>query len=206
MKLLRYHVLPGLALSVLMVGLAGPCLGWQSASDTPATGKTSQDRHDDRMLSGQFGEIGETIDRDPTAREVSAGLLQPIYQAAEYIAFPAFYWVAFMIMVAGVVGFAGQLVLTKLLLLVRGSLNLREILADALGLVISLVGLILTTQAATENSGFTTSPLLVLSSAGVGILAGLVFYVWGQRTEFDAVTGSHGQRSKKANQERRTRI
>jgi hypothetical protein len=104
-------------------------------------------------------------------------------------------------MAAGVVSFALQLVLTKLLLLAQLKMNLAEILSDALGLLISLVGLVLTTQAATQNSTFTASPAAVVSSAAVGLLAGFVFYIWGQRLELRAT--SRTVRAEPAPKERR---
>jgi len=137
-------------------------------------------------IKDQVSEIGKTIDKVPAVQEASAGILQPIYQAAEYIGFPAFYWVAFALMTAGLISFAGQLVFAKLFLLFRLHLNIKEIMADILGLLISVVGLILTTQAATENSEFTRSPIAVISSAAVGVVLGLVFYWWGQSQEFRA--------------------
>jgi hypothetical protein len=92
-------------------------------------------------------------------------------------------------MVAGVVSFALQLVLGKLVVLMRMGFSFTEILSDALGLVVSLIGLVLTTQAATENSTFTTSASAVLSAALAGALAGFIFYLWGQRQELQAVEG-----------------
>jgi hypothetical protein len=62
-----------------------------------------------------------------------------------------------------------------------------------LGLVISLVGLVLTTQAAAENSDFTASAAAVLTSALVGVVAGVVFYLWGQSHELAAVRGRREQ-------------
>ena len=58
-------------------------------------------------------------DKSETAQEVSTSILDPIYRAAEFMAFPWFYWVAFMLMVTGVVAFALQLVFTKFLLMFR---------------------------------------------------------------------------------------
>jgi hypothetical protein len=58
-----------------------------------------------------------------------------------------------------------------------------------LGLAVSLIGLVLTTQAAAENSNFTTSAFSVISSTCVGAIVGFVFYIWGQRQELQAVTG-----------------
>lgn len=133
--------------------------------------------------------IARQVDLDPRAHEISAGILKPIYQLAEFLSFSAFHWVAFACMVAGVVSYAFQLVLGKLVVLSKMSLSPSEILSDVLGLVISVVGLVLTTQAAAENSTFTQSPAAVISSAVVGALAGLVFYRWGQAQEIQAVAG-----------------
>ncbi|MGD9855809.1 MAG: hypothetical protein AB7U20_12765 [Planctomycetaceae bacterium] len=138
-------------------------------------------------------EIAERVDQSPQAKEVSAGILQPIYQLAEAMAFPQFHWAAFTLMAAGVVSFALQLVLGKLVVLAKMSISIKEILADGLGLVISLIGLVLTTQAAAENSSFTESPASVLSAAGLGAVLGLVFYWWGQTEEVQAALGRKKQ-------------
>lgn len=137
----------------------------------------------------KIDEFGQRVDQSEKAHELKQSVLEPIYQFAEYLAFPAFYWVAFALMVAGVVSFAGQLVLTKFFLLFKMSLNIKELLSDLLGLAISAVGLVLTTQAATENSTFTQSAFAVLSSAAVGVVLGILFYIWGQSQEFKAVEG-----------------
>ena len=80
--------------------------------------------------------------------------------------------------------------------------SITEILSDALGLVISLVGLVLTTQAATENSRFPESPAAVLSATGVEVVVGFILYLWGHSTswanastptpEIDPLTASKG--------------
>ena len=137
-------------------------------------------------IGEQIGEIGKTLDDVEAVKEASAGILQPIYDMADVVSIPSFYWVAFALMVAGVVSFACQLVFSKLLLLFRLHLNIKEILSDILGLIISLIGLILTTQAATQNSTFPDSPVMVVSAAFAGIILGFVFYWWGQSTEFKA--------------------
>jgi hypothetical protein len=139
--------------------------------------------------SDKVAEIAEQVDQDPRAQEVSAGILQPIYKLAEKIAHPAFHWIAFAIVATGVVSYALQIVLAKLAVLMRGSLSLKEILSDVLGLVISLLGLVLTTQAAAENSTFTNSPAAVLSASAVGVIAGFIFYLWGQSQELQAAKG-----------------
>jgi ABC-type multidrug transport system fused ATPase/permease subunit len=141
-------------------------------------------------------EIAVKIDKNETAQEAAAGILQPIYLVAESLAFPAFYWLAFALMAAGTVSFVFQLVLGKLALLFRGSINLKEMLSDAIGLVISVVGLVLTTQAATENSTFTQSPALVLSATAAGAVLGLFLYRWAHAQELNAVTGARAASKK----------
>ncbi len=139
--------------------------------------------------------IAEEVNQNQRAQQASTSILGPIYKLAEYMSFSAFHWLAFAIMVTGVVSFALQLVLAKLVVLAKSSLSLTEVLSDALGLVISLIGLVLTTQAATENSSFTESAFAVLSATGVGAVAGLVFYWWGQRQEVQAVQGRQQPKS-----------
>jgi len=134
-------------------------------------------------------ELAMSVEQSEKAKEISAGILQPIYQLAEAISFSTFHWVAFALMLAGVVSYALQLVLAKLVVLSKAGLSLSEIISDAVGLAISLIGLVLTTQAATENSAFTQSPVAVLSSAVVGVLVGFVLYRWGQAQEVEALKG-----------------
>lgn len=130
--------------------------------------------------------LAEELDKSQRAKEVSAGILQPIYKAAEQLSFPMFHWLAFAVMATGVVSYALQLVIGKLVVLTRAGFSPAEILSDALGLVISIVGLVLTTQAAAENSTFTQHPASVLSATAVGIVAGFIFYRWGQAQEVQA--------------------
>ncbi len=137
----------------------------------------------------KLDEIASDVDQSAQAQQVKAGILKPIYSLAERFSFPAFHWIAFAVMVAGVVSFALQLVLGKLVVLSRFSISISEILSDALGLAVSVIGLVLTTQAAAENSTFTTSAFSVLSASGAGALAGFIFYLWGQRQELQAVEG-----------------
>ncbi len=131
-------------------------------------------------------ELAKEVDQSPQAKEISAGILQPIYQFAEQLSFPFFHWVAFAVMATGVVSFALQLVLGKLVVLTKMGFSPTEILLDAHGLVISLFGLVLTTQAAAENSTFTQSPFAVISAAAVGVIVGFIFYRWGQAQEVQA--------------------
>jgi predicted cation transporter len=133
--------------------------------------------------------VADSVNKNEQANEVSAGILKPIYRLAEVFSFPTFYWIAFALMVAGVVSFALQLTLGKLVVLARLGFCLTEILSDGLGLSVSLVGLVLTTQAAAENSSFASSAAAVLSATTVGAVMGLVFYLWGQRQELQAVEG-----------------
>jgi hypothetical protein len=137
----------------------------------------------------ELEEISGRVNQSEQAQRVRAGILKPIYSLAETFSFSAFHWVAFAVMVTGVISFALQLTLGKLVVLSRSSFSPSEILSDALGLAVSLVGLVLTTQAATENSNFTASAFAVISSTCVGVIAGFVFYIWGQRQELQAVAG-----------------
>jgi hypothetical protein len=73
------------------------------------------------------------------------------------------------------------------------SISLTEILSDTMGLAISLVGLVLTTQAAAQNSTFTTSPAAVLSATGLGAVIGFLFFRWGTAQELAAADGRKTQ-------------
>jgi len=163
--------------------------------DAPAESNSTTDNLKDQAgqlaedAEKKMDEIAEQVDQSEKAKEYSAGVLQPIYQLAEYMSFSWFHWLAFAIMATGVVNYALQLVLAKLVVLLKSGFSMTEILSDALGLVISLVGITLVTQAATENSAFTNSPFAVLSSAAVGVIAGFIFYLWGQRLEIEAARG-----------------
>ena len=198
------------SISILTTGLLLLCAaGYGSAQESnDNTGKTSSeqsqtteankpnkaDKPNDaetaKKVRDKVTEIGKTLGENDTAHEVSGGILQPIYDAATYLSFPAFHWCAFALMTAGVVSYLLQLVLAKLFLLFKMSLDIKEVLGDFLGLLVSAVGLVLTTQASTQNSTFTQSPVAVISATIVGVIVGFVFYTWGQKKEFDAVRGA----------------
>ena len=168
-----------------------------SSEVVPADEQSSENSSDvsegiDKAVSGTkeaIDDISKKVDSNEQAKEFSAGILKPIYVVAEALSFPAFHWIAFAVMATGVVSYALQLVLGKLVVLANMGFSVSEILSDALGLVISLVGLVLTTQAAVENSTFTSSPAAVLSASVVGLIAGFIFYTWGQRQEVEAAKG-----------------
>jgi hypothetical protein len=166
---------------------AAPAAAASAGSTEETVKQESKELVDD--TKEHVDKIAKQVDQDPRAKDISAGILKPIYQFAEFLSFPTFHWVAFAAMVAGVVSFAFQLVLGKLVVLSKMSMSLSEILSDAFGLVISLVGLVLTTQAAAENSTFTQSPFSVISSAAAGAICGLIFYRWGQAQELQAAAG-----------------
>lgn len=149
------------------------------------------------QVDQKVAEVSESINQSETAQEISAGILTPIYEAAEYISFPGFYWLGFMLMVAGIVSFLGQLVLGKLVVLSQMHFSLTEILSDTLGLAISAIGLVLTTQAATENSTFTQSPAMILSATGVGAVLGIIFYFQGQSQELRAARAAKLEKKNK---------
>ena len=138
----------------------------------------------------EIKKIAVQVDKDPRATTAAAGILQPIYHLAESLAFPTFHWLAFALMTAGVASYALQLALGKVVVLVRRmGFSPKEIVSDAVGLAISLTGLVLTTQAAAENSTFTQSPAAVISATAVGAIAGIILYLWGQAQELQAAAG-----------------
>ncbi len=163
-------------------------------SSTETTASDVKDKVEDfaAKTESTVDDIAGSIDQNETAKKAAEGLLGPIYTLAEKLSFSSFHWLAFGLMSAGVVSFALQLVLGKLVVLFKGSINVREILSDTIGLIISLVGLVLTTQAAAENSDFTHSPAAVLSAAVFGAVVGIVLYRWGQAQEVSAVAGQRG--------------
>jgi len=187
---------------VLQLGLLSgvPLLAQESPAETPNEATESQPAEAPRDISRQVGQatdyVGEQteqlrqqLDSSEQAQQYSAGILQPIYLLAGYLSFSSFHWIAFATMMSGFISFAMQLVLGKLAILLRGGFSLAEILSDVQGLVISLFGLVLLTQVATEHSAFTSSAAAVLSATVVGVLAGVLFYVWGQRAEIEALKG-----------------
>ncbi len=137
----------------------------------------------------EAAKIARRVDQDPQAKKAAAGILQPIYAVAEALAFPAFHWLAFALMSAGVFSYVLQLGLGKLVVLMRLGFSFKEIASDAIGLAISIVGLVLTTQAAAENSNFTQSPAAVISATAVGAIVGIILYFWGQSQELEAAAG-----------------
>lgn len=171
----------------------GPRLPAEEEGETPAETTLQKVGDQTRELASQtkekVGEIAETLDKTAAAQNASAGLLKPIYKVAEFLSFPAFYWIAFALMVAGTVSYAFQLVLGKVVVLSKGSMNIREIMSDSVGLAICVIGLVLTTQAATENSTFPQTPSSVLSATIAGAILGLCLYRWGQAEEVDAAMG-----------------
>jgi hypothetical protein len=163
----------------------------QESTDDEAVDKKAEQLATD--TKAKVDEIAGKVDESEEAKEITAGILQPIYAMAEYLSFPAVHWVAFALMATGVVSFAVQLVLAKLVMLAKFGFSFTEICSDILGLTISLVGLVLTTQAAAENSNFTQSPAAVLSAFSVGVVSGFIFYWWGQKQEIQAAKGRRHQ-------------
>lgn len=176
------------AVLAALVTVCAPVWG-QEAPAVPSTADQSAATDAVRQAADKVDALADEVNQNKQAQELKAGILNPIYSLAERLSFPAFHAVAFTIMVAGVVSFALQLVLGKLVVLSRLSISPSEILSDVLGLLVSLVGLVLTTQAAAENSTFTASAAAVISTTVLGVVVGFIFYVWGQRQELQAVEG-----------------
>ena len=187
-----------------IVSLTGAGVAWAQEADTEPTSESAVSGAMDKaaemtdVAKDKAAELQKQVNESEQAQEVASGILDPIYTLAESFGqFSAFYWVAFAIMATGVVSFALQLVLGKLIALANSGFSLTEILSDGLGLAISVVGLVLTTQAATENSQFAASAFSVLSATVVGIVAGFMFYIWGQRQELEAINARKVDASKK---------
>lgn len=189
-----------LSLSVVtLLVVLSTAAAWAQSPDAPAAAPAANDAAAaapatpqaaaiDKATT-QVNEIAEKVNQDERAQKVSAGILDQIYQLAERLSFPMYHWVAFALMVSGVISFALQLTLGKLFVLAKLSISPSEILGDVQGLAISLVGLVLTTQAAAENSTFTQSPASVLSATALGIVVGYLFYRWGAAQELAAADG-----------------
>ena len=168
---------------ILTICLTGQVWG-QSTPDVPAAAPPTSSEAAQQKLDKTIDEIAGKVNENETAQMARTSILGWIYDAAEYLSFSWFHWFAFALMVAGLVSFALQLVVGKLIMLFQFHFNLTEILSDGLGFLISAIGLILTTQAATDKSSFTESPALVLSATGIGLLLGLVFFIRGQTQEY----------------------
>lgn len=169
------------------------------AEETPAKSESWEETAKQKAAEGEkkIKEIADKVDQDPRAKQITAGILQPIYLVAENLNFAAFHWLAFALMAAGVFSYGLQLLLGKLVVLMRSGFSLREILSDAAGFAISTLGLVLTTQASAENSTFTQSPAAVISATIAGAVFGFVLYCWGQSTELEAVEGRMRQAKKR---------
>ena len=137
----------------------------------------------------KIDEVVEQVDQSEQAQNVKSNILAPIYSLAERFSFPAFHWLAFAVMVTGVVSFALQLVMGKLVVLSRFSLSPTEILSDVLGLAGK------SHRFGAHDPGRDGKLQLhlervfrALGHRG-GRDTGIVFYVWGQRQELQAVEG-----------------
>jgi len=194
-----------LTIATLMLSLTNRVMAQEEQSGHPADAASTKSNSKSGSLStdqikesasklatqteDEVRKIAQTVDQDPNAKAALAGILQPIYIVAESLAFPAFHWAAFALMAAGVFSYALQLILGKFVVLTKMGFSLKEIASDAVGLAISVVGLVLTTQAAAENSSFTRSPAAVISATVVGAIVGFVLYLWGQSQEIEAAAG-----------------
>ena len=105
----------------------------------------------EKKIDDKVDKIQRDVDSSEDAKKIANSILNPIYQLAEKMSFSGFYWMAFALMFAGVVNFALQIALGKLFMLAKFHFSLIEIFSDALCLLMSVTGLVLTTQAATET-------------------------------------------------------
>ena len=194
---LRDEPMTRLLLPVLL--LCVPLTIVRAQHDSTAPGLSADGKMDPAATESESGltgnarqrldELAGRLDQNRTVQDLSKHLLNPIDVASDACAFPAFHWMAFALMSAGVVSYALQLVLSKVIVLARGSFDVRAVMSDVFGLLMSGIGLMLTTQAAAGNSAFSESPIRVLSAAAVGIVAGLILYRWNHAEELEAAYG-----------------
>ena len=147
-------------------------------------------------VADKVSEVADQVNRDERAHELRAGILKPIYLLAEKLEGRPFHWLAFALMATGVVNFGLQLVLGKLVMLSRMKISLIEILSDGAAFAACLIGLVLATQAAAQNSKFTENSFSVLSATAVGAFFGLIFYWRGQSQEILAAKEEARQRKR----------
>jgi hypothetical protein len=150
-------------------------------------GEVSQDESE-QPSSGSVGDkindATSKLDTNEDAQLATDNILAGIKTFGDkVVAIPGFYWIAFAMMTAGLVSYLLQLVLGKLIMLARFHFSVTEILSDGLGLLISAIGLMLLTQAATAEGLVIDRPSFVLTAAGVGAFFGLIFYFRGQTQE-----------------------
>ncbi len=157
----------------------------------------------EKKIDDKVGEMQREVDANEDAKKIANSILNPIYQLAEKMSFAGFYWIAFALMFAGVINFALQIAVGKLYMLAKFHFSLIEILSDALGLLMSLVGLVLTTQAATENSTFTQSAFSVLSAAALGGFVGFILFLQGTKQEAAAAEAGQPRRRRSRSRSRR---
>ena len=137
-----------------------------------------------RSVGERIGDAKERLDTDPQAQQATDHILSSIRDIGnKVVAVPGFYWIAFAMMTAGLVSFLLQLVLGKLIMLTQSHFSIVEIMSDAMGFLISLIGLTLLTQSATNEGLVIDRPSFVVTAAGLGAFVGLIFYFRGQTQE-----------------------
>ena len=101
----------------VLLAICNPVLAQEVPAEGDGQSKPTVDAAQDELE-----ELTERVNQSEQAQRVRAGILKPIYSLAETFSFSAFHWVAFAIMVAGVVSFALQLTLGKLVVLSSSAL------------------------------------------------------------------------------------
>jgi hypothetical protein len=91
-----------------------PVLGQESPVVPGDESKTAVD-----AAAEEIDDVVKQVDQSQQAQEVKSNILKPIYLLAESFSFPAFHWLAFAVMVTGVVSLALQFVFGQLVVLSR---------------------------------------------------------------------------------------
>lgn len=169
------------------------------ASEPPEVSAGSEKPHEAaapeplQESEGQLRKLARSADTLPAVQNTYTSIILLIDFLGEFASFPAFPGTVFVLMVAGIVNYAFQLTLTKLVVLMKGGFNLREIAADMTGLLTSLGGLILTAQSPLFADNFLRSPSMVVAMTGSGVALGLLLYRWAQKQEVHATQGERAR-------------
>jgi hypothetical protein len=141
--------------------------------------------------AGAIDRFARQFDDIPIVRNTSEKILSLTTQLDEFLQIPMFHQIVYSLGIAGAVSFTFQLLLTKLLVLLKGGFSIREIISDLTGLVFSLSVVVLTLRGGGRGIEFARHPGMLVGLTILGILFGLVHYRWAQQQEILAARGQH---------------
>lgn len=175
---------PGVAETAAGSGVADAVTSGDPAEKT-AHGEQAADP------AGAIDRFAQQFDEIPIVRNTSEKILSLTTQLGELLQIPMFHQIVYSLGIAGAVSFTFQLLLTKLLVLLKGRFSIREIISDLTGLVFSLSVVVLTLRGDGRGIEFARHPGMLVGLTIMGILFGLVHYRWAQQQEILAARGQH---------------